>query len=183
MTSRSGPMLGAPGPHPPLQGPSGSGKITIRMSTLHLLEHRDGAQSRRGHQQRHDLFFPKTHQRIGLAAGMTADPLLLRWRARVAVNPPSRACTEPGLGRGNLLAVMRSQGHVVLVLSVGDETAGHPILFLVVEDRTTLTAVAANRTGANPGEILGEATPGLRPASASPKITTCDVAHFHEQCR
>src|SRR6056297_206560 len=52
-----------------------------------------------------------------------------------------------------------------------------------VEDRTILTAVAANRTGANPGEILGEATPGLRPASASPKNTTCDVAHFHEQCR
>jgi DNA replication protein DnaC len=30
---------------------------------------------------------------------------------------------------------------------------------------------------------LGEATSGLRPASASPKITTCDVALFHQRCR
>ena len=37
--------------------------------------------------------------------------------------------------------------------------------------------------GAIPREILGEATTGLRPASASPKITTFDVARFHEQCR
>jgi hypothetical protein len=42
---------------------------------------------------------------------------------------------------------MLTKGHILLALSVGDETAGHPILFLVVEDRTTLTAVAANRTG------------------------------------
>ena len=53
----------------------------------------------------------------------------------------------------------------------------------IVEDRTILTAVTVNRTGADPRVILGEAPAGLRPASAPPKITTCDVAHFHEQCR
>lgn len=30
---------------------------------------------------------------------------------------------------------------------------------------------------------MGEATSGLRPASASPKITTCNVALFHQRCR
>jgi len=71
----------------------------------------------------------------------------LRWRAGVTFDPGSGADAEAGFGSRNLLRVMLSKGHVILVLSVGDETAGHPILFLVVEDRTTLTAVTANRTG------------------------------------
>ncbi|WP_092431245.1 hypothetical protein, partial [Alloyangia pacifica] len=69
------------------------------------------------------------------------------WRAGVTFDPGSGADAEAGFGSRNLLRVMLSKGHVILVLSVGDETAGHPILFLVVEDRTTLTAVTANRTG------------------------------------
>jgi hypothetical protein len=40
------------------------------------------------------------------------------------------AGAEPGLGRGgDLLGVMGSKCHVVLVVSVGDETARHPVLF------------------------------------------------------
>ena len=51
------------------------------------------------------------------------------------------------------------------MLLVVDGSAGHPILFLIVEDRTTLTAVAANSTGktrARVGASYGRATPDLR---------------------
>jgi hypothetical protein len=61
------------------------------------------------------------------------------------------------------------------VLLVGDGTARHPILFLVVEDRTILTTIAADGTGktrARVGGSYGRATPDLR----FPQLVICDVA-------
>jgi len=85
------------------------------------------------------------------------------------------AGAEAGHGGGGRLRVFLAKGHVKPVLLVVDGSAGHPILFLIVEDRTTLTAVAANSTGktrARVGASYGRATPDLR----FPQLVICDVA-------
>ena len=123
------PVFGLPRAHAPFQRTPCRVQLALRMAALHLLKHRDRAQPRHGHEQRQDLFLPQSRQRIGLAAGMTALALLLGWRARVAIDARACARAEPGLGCGDLLGVMGPKGHVILVLSVGDETVGHPILF------------------------------------------------------
>ncbi|MAM11711.1 MAG: hypothetical protein CML23_14885 [Rhizobiaceae bacterium] len=61
--------------------------------------------------------------------------------------------------------VFLTKGHVVPVLLVGDGTARHPILFLVVEDRTILTAVAANGTE-KPAPTIGFSIRPYQPITA-----------------
>jgi hypothetical protein len=152
------------------------------MTLLQLAENGNGPQPGRTLKQRQDLLVPKFGERIRPAAAMTPFPAAIRWETRVLLCPVAGAGGKARHGGSGLLRVFWTKAHVVPMLLVGDGTARHPILFLVVEDRTILTAVAANGTG-KPASVWGEATSGLRPASASPHTSSTMSLTLQLRCR
>jgi hypothetical protein len=169
------PVQAMPGAHPALQGATHPFPIAVRMSPLHLFEQRDRPQSGLVLQQRHDLALPYLGQRIRHLTARLRAGVLLRWQPWIAVDPASRALTDPPLG-GDKLRVMTAELHVDSHLLVCDVSSRHVVLVLVVEEphhactRRNRQAGPVSRRHRS-GQVFGRATPALRPTR--PAIRSC----------
>jgi len=130
-----------------------------------LLEHCYRLQAGRGAQEGRDLLLPQPGEGVGLAAAVPSVATARRGQARILLGAMASAGAEARHGGGRLLRVFLAKGYVKPVLLVVDGPAGHPILFLVVEDRTILTAVTANGAGKTRARVGGKQRPRARNGS------------------
>ena len=151
----------------------------LGMTAAHLLEHGNGAQLRRGLEQRHDLGPPEMGDRIRPAA--CARRLLLRRQPRIGERPIAGRTGEPALRRSDGRALGLTGLHELASLAVGDMAARQRAILLIGGTLSWLARpLRPPNRAAPPVERLGKTARrrrglppvGLRPPSVSPRRRT-----------
>ena len=118
----------------------------------------------------------------GWPAIVTAFSFFLARGTRVAINARPGARPETGFRRSDVLGLLATKFHLVLLLSVADETARLPILFVVggLEKQGRRRRQPHGKFRAGFWEKRKE---GVARMEILPKSPNCDVADCQEQCR
>ena len=114
-----------PTPHAPFQRASDAG-VDLGVAPPHLFENRDGADAGGLLQDRDDLAIPNIGKWVGPSPA--TQRLLLRWQARIILDPVAGRRAEAGFGGSNGSVVGLSGTHVQPHLVVGDVEAGQGLI-------------------------------------------------------